>query len=170
MRHVEIHGFIPRADAGQVFATLADFNRYSALVDVVRSVDLQRPGTTGTTGTAFSDWVVEFRGGLLCWREEDWFDEQRLRLDFRQTEGDFDEFFGGWQLEQTPDGVRTALIADFDFGVPSLASIIEPVAERVLTDVTQLILTGLFGPEVSFIDDPLARTAGISIPTVAALP
>jgi ribosome-associated toxin RatA of RatAB toxin-antitoxin module len=147
MRHVEIHGFIPGAQATTAFNTLADFNRYSHLVDVVRSVDLHRPNGPET---AYSDWVVEFRGGLLCWREEDWFDAERLRLDFRQTEGDFDEFFGGWQLEQTADGVRTALIADFDFGVPSLASIIEPVAERVLTDVTRLILTGLFGPGVSF--------------------
>ncbi len=155
MRHVEIHGFVPEADAAGVFTTLADFNRYARLVDVVRSVDLHR---APASDVGYSDWVVEFRGGLLSWREEDWFDAERLRLDFRQTEGDFDEFTGGWQLEQTLGGVRTALIADFDFGVPSLASIIEPVAERVLTDVTQLILTGLFGPTVTF-----------TVPTAAAL-
>ena len=37
---------------------------------------------------------------------------------------------GSWAIEPTLDGVKTVLAADFDFGVPSMASIVEPVAER----------------------------------------
>ncbi len=144
MRHVEVHAFIRDVDADTVFDTLADFTHYARLVDVVRSVELDRPAD----GPARSSWVVEFRSGLLRWTEEDWFRRDELRLDFNQTEGDFEEFYGGWVLEPEPGGVKTALIADFDFGVPSLASIVEPVAERVLTEVTQLILLGLFGDHV----------------------
>ena len=146
MRHVEIHAFLRGIDAGTAFDTLADFRHYADLVDVVRSVELDRPAN----GPAYSTWVVEFRNGLLRWTEEDWFRRDQLRLDFMQIDGDFEEFYGGWVLEPTPDGVKAALIADFDFGVPSLASIVEPVAERVLTDVTQLILIGLFGDSVEF--------------------
>jgi ribosome-associated toxin RatA of RatAB toxin-antitoxin module len=146
VRHVEIHAFLRGIDAGTAFDTLADFRHYADLVDVVRSVELDRPAN----GPAYSTWVVEFRNGLLRWTEEDWFRRDQLRLDFMQIEGDFEEFYGGWVLEPTPDGVKAALIADFDFGVPSLASIVEPVAERVLTDVTQLILLGLFGSGVEF--------------------
>lgn len=146
MRHVEIRAFVRGVDADTVFDTLADFNHYAALVDVVRSVELDRPAN----GQARSTWVVEFRNGLLRWTEDDWFRRDELRLDFNQVEGDFEEFYGGWVLNPTPDGVEAALIADFDFGVPSLASIVEPVAERVLTDVTQLILLGLFHDRVEF--------------------
>jgi ribosome-associated toxin RatA of RatAB toxin-antitoxin module len=146
VRHVEIHAFIQGMDADTVFDTLADFRHYADLVDVVHSVDLNRP----EGGSAYSSWVVEFRNGLLQWTEEDWFRRDELRLDFNQTEGDFEEFYGGWVLEPKPGGVKAALIADFDFGVPSLASIVEPVAERVLTDVTQLVLIGLFGDRVEF--------------------
>jgi len=135
-------------DAGTVFDTLADFRHYADLVDVVRAVDMERSDGE----TARSTWVVEFRNGLLQWTEEDWFRRDQLRLDFNQIEGDFDEFHGGWVLEPEPDGVRAAMIVDFDFGVPSLASIVEPVAERVLTDVTQQILRGLFGERVNFPD------------------
>jgi ribosome-associated toxin RatA of RatAB toxin-antitoxin module len=144
MRHVEVHALVRGVDAETVFDTLADFNHYARLVDVVRSVELDRPDA----GQARSSWVVEFRNGLLRWTEDDWFRRDELRLDFTQVEGDFEEFSGGWVLEPTPGGVRTSLIADFDFGVPSLASIVEPVAERVLTEVTQLILLGLFGDDV----------------------
>jgi Polyketide cyclase / dehydrase and lipid transport len=110
------------------------------------SVDMDRP----KDGTVRSSWEVEFRNGLLRWTEEDWFRRDQLRLDFNQIEGDFDEFYGSWVLEPEPDGVRATLIVDFDFGVPSLASIVEPVAERVLTDVTHQILLGLFGDRVDF--------------------
>jgi ribosome-associated toxin RatA of RatAB toxin-antitoxin module len=143
---VEIHAFILGMDADAVFDTLADFRHYAELVDVVRSVDMDRP----KDGTAHSSWVVEFRNGLLRWTEQDWFRRDKLRLDFNQIEGDFDEFYGGWVLEPESNGVRAALIVDFDFGVPSLASIVEPVAVRVLTDVTQQILLGLFGDRVDF--------------------
>ena len=146
MRHVEIHAFLRGIDADTAFDTLADFRHYADLVDVVRSVEMDRPAN----GPTYSTWEVEFRNGLLRWTEEDWFRRDQLRLDFMQIEGDFEEFYGGWVLEPRPDGVRAALIADFDFGVPSLASIVEPVAERVLTDVTQLILLGLFGDSVQF--------------------
>ncbi|MGM1060530.1 type II toxin-antitoxin system RatA family toxin [Saccharothrix sp. Mg75] len=164
MRHVEIHALVRGVDAGTVFDTLADFRHYAELVDVVRSVEMDRPGD----GTARSHWVVEFRNGLLQWTEDDWFRRDELRLDFNQTDGDFDEFHGGWVLEPTPEGVKTALIADFDFGVPSLASIVEPVAERVLTDVVQLILLGLFGDAVQFPEGTVVPQREIRRPQAVA--
>jgi ribosome-associated toxin RatA of RatAB toxin-antitoxin module len=146
MRHVEIRAFIRGLDADAVFDTLSDFRHYAELVDVVRSVEVSHQ----PDGTAISAWVVEFRNGLLRWTERDWFRRDCLRLDFDQIEGDFDEFHGGWILQPIADGVHVALIADFDFGVPSLASIVEPVAERVLTDVTHQILAGIFGLRAEF--------------------
>ncbi len=163
MRHVEIRAFIRGLSPDTVFDTLADFRHYTELVDVVRSVDVQRQAD----GTVLSSWVVEFRNGLLRWTEQDWFRRDALRLDFQQIEGDFDEFSGGWVLEPVAEGVHAALIADFDFGVPSLASIIEPVAERVLTDVTQQILVGLFGASVE-LNPARASTGEIPTPTPAS--
>lgn len=146
MRHVETRAFVRDVDVDVVFDTLADFNHYANLVDIVRSVELDRPAD----GQASSTWVVEFRNGLLRWTEDDWFRRDELHLDFNQTDGDFEEFYGGWELTPSPEGVGVALICDFDFGVPSLASIVEPVGARVLTDVAQSILLGLFGDRVEF--------------------
>lgn len=164
MRHVEIHAFVRNMDANTVFDTLADFKHYTDLVDVVRSVDVQPQ----PDGTAISVWEVEFRNGLLRWTERDWFRRDQLRLDFDQIEGDFDEFYGGWVMTQEPDGVRLAMIADFDFGVPSLASIVEPVAARVLTDVTQQILIGLFGARAEFGNNKPALNPEIETAAAAA--
>lgn len=159
MRHVEIHSFIPDAEANDVFDTLADFRHYAELVDVVVAVDVEKH----TDDNVRSSWVVKFRNGLLRWTEEDWFRRDKLRLDFSQIEGDFDEFFGGWVLVAEPDGVKASLIVDFDFGVPSLASIVDPVAERVLTDVTKQILRGLFGEKVLFVDEAVEQVQQLAI-------
>ena len=66
---------------------------------------------------------------------------------------------GSWAIEPTLDGVKTVLAADFDFGVPFMASIVEPVAERVLTDRCHLS-----GPSRSF-GDSVKLPEGTVVPT-----
>lgn len=146
MRDVEVGAHISGTDPRVVFDTLADFGRYAELVDVVRSVKMNH----AADGTATSSWEVEFRGGLLRWTENNWFDRDQLRLEFRQTEGDFADFSGSWMLEPNAEGVNVTLNIHFDFGIPSLTRLVEPVAERVLNDVTREILHGLFGDRVRF--------------------
>jgi len=141
MRHIEMRAFLPGAQATAIFDTLVEFERYPELVDVVRSVEIHsRPAD----GPMVSTWQVYFRNGILTWTEADRLRREDHTIEFEQIEGDFDEFSGAWTLEQRDDGVDLAFAASFDFGVPSLASIIDPVAERVLTETIQLILRGLF--------------------------
>ena len=154
MRHVDVHAFLPGARAGEVFDTLTEFERYPSLVGVVRSVRiLERPAE----GPLSSAWEVYFRNGVLSWTEADWLRRDQLRIDFEQTDGDFDEFSGAWELTERDGGVAVLFSADFDFGIPSLASIIDPVAQRVLTETIQLILRGLFDT-VDFPDGELVVT------------
>ena len=65
---------------------------------------------------------------------------------FQQTEGDFDLFEGDWVISQSQgDEVRLTFNATFDFGVPSLESIIDPVAIRVLRQAMSAIISKIFG-------------------------
>ncbi|MEW5249684.1 type II toxin-antitoxin system RatA family toxin [Microbulbifer sp. 2201CG32-9] len=148
MRRVEIHAVITGTSANTVFDTLSDFRHYVDLVDTVVSVEMHRE----TGKEAESSWVVKFRNGLLKWTERDWFKREELKMEFEQIDGDFEEFMGTWNIEQQGSDVKVALIVDFDFGIPSLESIVNPVAVRVLTDVTKQILIGLFGKGVQFSD------------------
>lgn len=146
MRHVEINAFVPEAKAEEVFDILSDFARYPELVEVVKAVTVAR---RESDGALLSTWEVYFRNGVLKWTEADWLRRDELRIDFEQTDGDFDELSGSWVLDVRDGGVGVVFIQDFDFGIPSLASIIDPVAERVLTETIQLILKRLF-PDVTF--------------------
>ncbi len=146
MRDVEVTGFLPAGNARQVFDTLVEFERYPDLVEVVKSVEiLSPPGAVPMV----SRWVVYFRNGTLSWTEADRLDRDAGTIDFVQTDGDFDEFSGRWALTHRLDGVALLFSAAFDFGVPTLAAIIDPVAERVLVETIQLILRALL-PAVEF--------------------
>ena len=141
---VMVDAWITGHPSGHVYDTIADFARYPELVDTVRSVQV---GPAAPDGSVISSWSVLFRNGILRWREVDWFDREALCIRFEQTEGEFDVFRGDWRLEPEDDGVRLIFRAEFDFGVESLAPILNPVATRVLTESMRTILLGLFGQD-----------------------
>ncbi|WP_082126627.1 type II toxin-antitoxin system RatA family toxin [Allosalinactinospora lopnorensis] len=141
MYSVLMTAFVPGHGRDETFDTLADFARYAELVDAVREVEVLPPEPDGSL---VSHWVVLFRKGLLRWSESDTFDRGRGVISFTQTDGDFDVFEGGWTVESAEDGAAVTFRAEFDFGVPSMAGIVDPVAGRVLLENLELILQGLF--------------------------
>ena len=48
-----------------------------------------------------------------------------------QITGDFDTFSGSWVLTRDGDDTALHFEAEFDFGIPSLEGILDPIAERV---------------------------------------
>jgi ribosome-associated toxin RatA of RatAB toxin-antitoxin module len=135
MRTVQLHVAVPAA-TDYAYEKIGDFARYPDLVDVVRSVRV-RGGD--------SDWEVYFRNGVLRWSETDLMDRGRLRIAFAQTDGDFDHFAGHWCVRPLAAGSLVHFEADFDFGIPSLAGILDPIAERTFQETVLQILVGLFG-------------------------
>ncbi|MFL6129445.1 MAG: type II toxin-antitoxin system RatA family toxin [Mycobacteriales bacterium] len=148
MPTVTITSRVPDADAGRVFARIADFPAYARYTEAVRDVRVDR--TDGDTVS--STWSVNFRNGVLRWSEVDRIDPGRRTIDFVQTAGDFTHFAGSWRV--TGDGSRVEVVfrADFDLGMPSLAAMIDPIAEEALTDNMRLILRGLLGADVQITD------------------
>jgi ribosome-associated toxin RatA of RatAB toxin-antitoxin module len=152
MRAVRLRLYVPHKPASEVYAALADFDRYPELCDAVKAVAV----TTVSENLTVSRWEVAFRAGLLRWTEEDTFDPGALSITFRQLEGDIAVFDGSWQCTdgQRTDGQRTDAVAGseivfsarLDMGIPSLADALEPIAVRTLIDNIASIVRGLVGP------------------------
>jgi hypothetical protein len=156
MRSVCLRLHVPNQSASDVYATLADFERYPELCDAVRSVAIiERSGSR-----TVSRWEVTFRAGLLRWTEEDTFDPAALSITFRQLDGDIAVFEGSWQCldrqgldrqgldrqgADTADGTEIVFGARLDMGIPSLADALEPIAVRTLVDNIVSIVRGLVG-------------------------
>jgi ribosome-associated toxin RatA of RatAB toxin-antitoxin module len=170
MRYVTLQARVPAADLDACFSRISDFARYPELSDVVRSVAVH---PVAPDGVEHSDWEVYFRSGILRWSEADRKDGQRHSISFEQTDGDFDSFTGSWSVGaadgQHEDGQHdesqhderqytVTFRAGFDFGIPSLAGILDPIAERVFKETIARVLAGLFGA-VQVIGDPATARA-----------
>jgi ribosome-associated toxin RatA of RatAB toxin-antitoxin module len=129
-------------DADEGYRRLSDFARYPELTEAVRQVDIDQPGPDGTV---VSRWTVQFRNGLLRWSESDTLDPAARTITFRQLTGDFDTFDGQWSVHERPAGCGVVFTARFDLGIPSLAAILDPVAESTLRANILTIARGLFG-------------------------
>lgn len=159
MRTVAIETLVPATEAGAVFARICDFECYADHTDAVREVRV----TTSADGALDSDWSVNFRNGVLCWSERDHIDHAARTITFTQLDGDFETFEGDWAVEPAGADVTVRFTARFDLGMPSLAAIVDPIAEQALRDNLHAILRGLLGDEVVFLDggcETVAANAG----------
>ena len=141
MRAVRLRLHVPYKSASDVFAALADFERYPILCDAVQDVAV----TEVSENLTVSRWEVTFRAGLLRWTEEDTFDPGALSITFRQLEGDVAVFDGSWKCVDAASGSEIVFSARLDMGIPSLADALEPIAVRTLTGNIVSIVRGLTG-------------------------
>ncbi|WP_031033536.1 aromatase/cyclase [Streptomyces sp. NRRL F-5650] len=155
MRHVVLHALAEGLAPADVYRRISDFGRYPEYSDVFREVRVEPPLPDGST---VSDWTVEFRGGLMRWRERDTYSPETHSLAFEQLSGDFQTFEGGWRCEPRGEGTLVVFTAAFDLGIPSLAEILDPVAESTVRTNIARVLRGLADAEV--IDEHAAAARG----------
>jgi ribosome-associated toxin RatA of RatAB toxin-antitoxin module len=141
MRRVHLDAVIKATKATDVYDAVFRFERYPELAPHVRSTTVHQayPAPTGSSG-----WELHFRSGLLRWTEDERFDREALRMEFEQTDGDFDSFTGTWVLAQDGPDTTLRFEADFDFGIPSLEGILDPIAERVIKETVAWVVVGMF--------------------------
>jgi ribosome-associated toxin RatA of RatAB toxin-antitoxin module len=127
MRTVRLVIQLPASDLTAAFGLIADFAAFPAFAEDVRAVTVH---PSPAADQRSSCWTVNFRRGVLHWNELDTVDQKGLEISFTQTSGDFAEFYGRWRL--TPAG-EVHFEVTYDFGVDSLAGLMDPIAERVVT-------------------------------------
>ncbi len=141
MRTVHLRLHVPHKPASEVYAALADFERYPELCAAVKTVATTEVSENRTV----SAWEVTFRAGLLRWTEQDNFDPGALSIRFHQLEGDVAVFDGSWRCADAAQGSEIMFSARLDMGIPSLADALEPIAVRTLVDNIVSIVRGLVG-------------------------
>ncbi|MFB7501960.1 SRPBCC family protein [Streptomyces broussonetiae] len=149
MRHVELNAQVPSQLAHHVYDEVVRWEKYPRLAPHVHATTVH---ATLPEPEGDSSWELHFRSGLLRWREREELDRAALTVRFEQTDGDFDSFTGRWTLRQSGTDVDVHFAADFDFGIPSLEGILDPIAERVIKESVAWALTGLF-PGTALIGD-----------------
>lgn len=166
MRSIRLRALLPTDDTALVFAHVTDFARYPKISSDVRFVAVTPATSPGAP--QHSEWEVNFRRGVMRWVEREELDPDRGSVTFTQTDGDFDDFHGRWQLTPANPGCEVLFEVTYDFGIESLAGIMDPIAERVIKRAICAVLAEITG-EVTVIEGGEALTDLGDLPSASGI-
>jgi len=127
------------APARVVYELAKDQERFPEFMPDVETVKLIEQNSE----RAISRWKTLVEEAPIEWTEEDRFDDEALRIDYKLIEGDLDKFEGAWTFEERDGMTHVNLGVDFDFGVPTLAELIGPTLLRKVRENSEMMLAAL---------------------------
>jgi ribosome-associated toxin RatA of RatAB toxin-antitoxin module len=127
------------ASARGVYALAKDLERFPEYMPDVEAVTvLERQGNRMLTR-----WKTLVEDAPIEWTEEDLFDDDAVRIDYRLLEGDLDTFEGSWTFEEREGKTYVTLGVEYDFGVPTLAELIGPTLRKKVQENSEMMLAAL---------------------------
>ena len=130
-----------RAPIDEVWKILVDVEGYPEAMEHVRSVRVVEQVDERVRHVA---WSVLLKGSVLEWVEEEHMDPENHSIVFRQLSGDLEFFDGHWALKANGGGHTDAVFEVlFEIGIPPLAEMLNPVAQRALHESCTEMLRGI---------------------------
>ena len=127
------------APARKVYELAKEQERFPDFMPDVESVTvLERHPTHLLT-----KWKTLVEEAPIEWIEEDRFNDEDGRIDYKLLEGDLDKFEGAWTFVETAGVTKVVLSVDYDFGVPVLAELIGPTLQRKVQENSEMMLAAL---------------------------
>ena len=128
------------APVQRVWEVVNDVEAYPRLMEHVHELRIVERGDN----YRLLEWVVELKGCVMRWIEREDLQPDRYRIEYRQIEGELAEFDGFWQLEPRGDSMTNVILTvHFEIGIPMLAEMLNPVAERAIRDNSRNMLLSL---------------------------
>lgn len=128
----------PVQAAWQLACDMEKYPDYMENVEEVRV--LERDNADHTTVT---NWVTSVDGHKIRWVEKDYFDLEHLKISYRQISGDLKKFQGEWSFSAVGEHTRVTLDVDFEFGIPMLSKLLNPILAKKLTANCQEMLKAI---------------------------
>ncbi len=130
---------VVHAPAREVYELAKDQERFPEFMPDVELVTvLERDGDR-----AISRWKTLVEDAPIEWIEEDLFDDERRRVDYKLLEGDLETFEGAWTFDERDGATHVRLEVTYDFGVPTLAELIGPTLDRKVRENSEMMLAAL---------------------------
>lgn len=123
----------------EVYPILKQMDKYPEFMEDLVSVEvLERKNNTTVT-----KWVSNVDGRIIKWTELDVFDDENLHISYRQLDGDLKRFEGEWVLTEIAGGTEIKLTVDFEFGIPMIAGLLNPILKKKVRDNSISMLTAI---------------------------
>ena len=125
MPYVETKTVI-KGNGKNIYEIIKDMAAYPQFMKDLVSVEILERGEN----TTVSHWVSNVDGRKIVWTEKDTFYPEELKITYAQTEGDLKRMEGQWLIEQQGDACEVTLAVDFEFGIPMIAGLLNPILKK----------------------------------------
>ena len=138
MPYVETKTLI-KGQIDDIYNIVKNMEAYPGFMHDLESVEIIERGNDYTV----SHWVSNVDGRRIVWTERDTFFDDENRIVYKQTEGDLKKMEGEWRLKNSDDGVEVVLAVDFEFGIPMIAGLLNPILKKKVRDNSENMLAAV---------------------------
>ena len=114
------------AMAADIYPIIKEMEKYPEFMPDLVSVEVVEREANATV----TRWVSNVDGRIIKWTERDDFDDAGMHIRDRQLDGDLRKFEGEWVLTPLAEGTEIKLTVDFEFGVPMIAGLLNPILKK----------------------------------------
>jgi len=88
-------------------------------------------------------WKTLVEEAPIEWTEEDRFNDDAMRIDYKLIEGDLDKFEGAWTFDEREGTTRVVLGVDYDFGCPTPTELNGSNVQKKVRENSEMMLAAL---------------------------
>ncbi|MDR1702722.1 MAG: aromatase/cyclase [Sporomusaceae bacterium] len=129
MPYVET-AMVVNCEREKIYPLIKDMEKYPEFMADLVSVEV----IDRQENTTITKWVSNVDGRIIKWTERDIFDDAKLHIIYKQTDGDLKKMEGEWILTPVDGGTEVKLTVDFEFGIPMIAPLLNPILKRKVRD------------------------------------
>ena len=126
-------------DGNKIYEIIKDMASYPNFMKDLVSVEILERGE----GYTISHWVTNADGRRIVWTERDTFYPEELKITYEQTEGDLKKMEGAWTIVEQADGCEVTLAVDFEFGIPMIAGLLNPILKKKVREKSENMLNSI---------------------------
>ena len=120
-----------KGEKQKIYDVIKDMASYPKFMKNLVSVEVLEEGENYD----ISHWVSNVDGRKIIWTERDDFDPEAYKITYKQTAGDLKKMEGAWEL----------LAVDFEFGIPMIAGLLNPILIRKVRENSEDMLRAIKG-------------------------
>jgi len=121
------------APAQTVYEVARKVEDFPAFMEDVQSLTvLERSPDGNLTITEWVGLIREFKM-TIKWTQEDVWDPQKRRDDFRMLKGDMDSMSGWWEFSEGEDGSQFRSVLNYEYNVPLIGPMIKALIRKKMT-------------------------------------
>ncbi|MEI6500043.1 MAG: SRPBCC family protein [Armatimonadota bacterium] len=132
------------APLDRVFALARNIEAFPDFMPDVQEVEILQQRPDGWQTSRWVGIVKEFKR-TINWVEEDLWDEAAHTCTFRQQEGDFALYQGGWTFAEAGGVTHVELELEYEYDVPLIGNLIKALLKRKMQENCDNMLTAIKG-------------------------